>query len=51
MDVLEDMMSESGKIVYEERSAFVSEFLPIFLDLYQKLSGNDGGCKICEPWR
>lgn len=42
MDVLEDMMSESGKIVYEERSAFVSEFLPIFLDLYQKLSGNDG---------
>lgn len=41
MDVIEDMMSESGRIIYEERKAFVAEFLPIFLPLYQRLSGQE----------
>lgn len=40
LDVLEEMMSESGQVIYEERKHFVSEFLPIFLELYQRLSGH-----------
>lgn len=39
MAVLEEMMSMSGQVIYEERKQFVAEFLPLFLDLYQKLSG------------
>lgn len=40
MTVLEEMMSETGKVIYEERKKFVAEFLPIFLELYKKLSGD-----------
>ena len=39
MDVLEAMMSEAAQSVYEERCRFVSEFRPLFLDLYRRLSG------------
>lgn len=38
MDVLEDMMSASAAVIYEERKQFVAEFQPIFLDLYRQLS-------------
>ena len=39
MAVLEEMMSMSGQVIYEERKQFVAEFLPLFLELYHKLSG------------
>lgn len=39
MAVLEEMMSMSGQVIYEERKQFVVEFLPLFLELYHKLSG------------
>lgn len=42
MTVLEEMMSEAGRVIYEERKRFVAEFLPIFLELYKKLSGDVG---------
>lgn len=42
MSVLEEMMSMSGQIIYEERKHFVAEFLPIFLELYKRLSGEEG---------
>lgn len=42
MDVLEEMMSASGQVIYEARKQFVEEFLPIFLDLYRRLSGDSG---------
>lgn len=41
MSVLEEMMSVSGQIIYEERKKFVTEFLPIFLQLYRRLSDNE----------
>lgn len=41
MSVLEEMMSVSGQVIYEERKRFVAEFLPIFLDLYKRLSGKE----------
>lgn len=41
MDVLEEMMSETGAVIYEERKHFVEEFLPIFLGLYRRLSGDN----------
>lgn len=40
MTVLEEMMSVSGQVIYEERKEFVTAFLPIFLHLYQRLSDN-----------
>lgn len=40
MTVLEEMMSVSGQVIYEERKEFVIAFLPIFLHLYQRLSDN-----------
>ena len=40
MDVLEEMMSLSAAVIYEERRLFVEEFQPIFLNLYRQLSNN-----------
>lgn len=40
LDVLEDMMSMSGQVIYEQRKQFITDFLPIFTDLYTQLSGN-----------
>lgn len=39
LSVLEEMMSQSAAIIYEERRAFTEAFLPIFLQLYRRLSG------------
>ncbi len=41
LDVLEEMMAESAQLIYEERKRFVAEFLPIFHQLYQRLSGRE----------
>ena len=41
MLVLEEMMSMSGQVIYQERKQFVAEFLPIFLELYHRLSGDE----------
>lgn len=42
MDVLEEMMSVSGKVIYEARKHFVEELSPIFVDLYRRFSGERG---------
>lgn len=39
VDVLEDLMAVDAKLIFEKRTAFIEEFLPIFQDLYRKLSG------------
>lgn len=41
MEVIEEMMSAAGWVIYEARRDFVSEFLPIFTDIYCKLSGKE----------
>lgn len=40
LDVIEEMMAESGMFIYEMRKDFVKAFQPIFLQLYQRLAGD-----------
>lgn len=39
MDVLEELMAKDAKTVYEERSRFIRDFLPIFMRLHHILAG------------
>lgn len=39
MEVLEEMLSAYSQVIYEARKQFISEFLPIFANLYARLSG------------
>lgn len=41
VDVLEEMMSADAALIFRERTAFLSEFLPIFQQLYAELSGKE----------
>lgn len=41
LSVIEEMMSLDAQIIYTERKLFIKEFLPIFVELYQKLSGEE----------
>lgn len=41
LDVIEEMMSVNAQLIYKERKLFVEEFLPTFLQLYQRLSGRE----------
>lgn len=40
MDVWEEMMAETGEIVYRKRSAFIKEFIPVFQTFYSYISQN-----------
>lgn len=39
MEIWEAEMAQKGTVVYELRSAFVDEFVPVFQQIYQKISG------------
>ena len=39
MEIWEAEMAQKGAVVYERRSAFVDEFVPVFQQIYQKISG------------
>lgn len=39
MEIWETEMAQKGTVVYERRSAFVDEFVPVFQQIYQKISG------------
>ena len=39
MEIWEAEMAQKGTVVYERRSAFVDEFVPVFQQIYQKISG------------
>ena len=39
MDVLEELMAKDAETVYEERSRFIRDFLPIFMRLHHILAG------------
>lgn len=39
MEVIEQMMAQSGAVVYEARKQFVADFEPIFSEIYCSLSG------------
>lgn len=38
MEVLEMQMAEHGEVLYRKRSAFVQEFIPVFQDIYRRIS-------------
>ena len=39
MDIWEKEMAEKGQVVFEKRSSFVDEFIPVFQNIYKKISG------------
>ena len=39
MDIWEKEMAEKGQVVFEKRSSFVEEFIPVFQNIYKKISG------------
>ena len=38
-DIWEEQMAEYGKLIFVERKKFISEFIPIFQDIYHRISG------------
>ena len=40
MEILEEEMAQQGEIIYAKRAAFVNELVPIFQNVYQRISGN-----------
>lgn len=40
MDILEDVMSQTGKVIFEKREKFISEFIPVFQEIYSTISQN-----------
>lgn len=38
-DIWEEQMVEYGKLIFVERKKFISEFIPIFQDIYHRISG------------
>lgn len=40
MDVWEEMMAETGEVVYRKRTEFVREFIPVFQSFYSYISQN-----------
>lgn len=41
LDVLEDIMNEAGRVIYQRRKEFVEEFRAGFHEMYRKISGRD----------
>ena len=39
LDIWEQEMAQRGSVIYEKRTAFVDEFVPVFQHIYQKISG------------
>jgi len=39
-EIWEDQMASLGKYIHEKRKAFINEFIPIFDEMYQKISGD-----------
>ena len=39
LDIWEQEMAQRGSVIYEKRTAFVDEFVPVFQRIYQKISG------------
>ena len=39
LDLWETEMAEQGEIVYKKRSAFITELIPVFQEIYQYISG------------
>lgn len=40
MDIWETEMARQGQVVFDKRTAFVEEFIPVFQQIYQKISGD-----------
>ena len=40
MEIWEEEMARNGEILYQKRDAFVKELIPVFQDIYQKISDN-----------
>lgn len=40
MDLWEEQMAENGNVVYKSRDAFIQEFIPVFQDIYGRISQN-----------
>ena len=38
-DIWEEQMAEFGNLIFVERKKFISEFIPIFQDIYHRISG------------
>lgn len=38
MDVLEEMMGTTGQLIYQRRKEFVQEFMPLFEEMYHRIS-------------
>lgn len=41
MAVLEEMMAQTGELIFERRRDFLQEFQPIFAEMYARLSGRE----------
>lgn len=42
LSVFEEMMAESGELIYQKRKQFIDEFIPVFQNFYGKISeGNE----------
>ena len=41
ISVFEEMMAETGECVYKKRKEFIEEFIPVFQQFYQKISGGN----------
>ena len=39
MQLWEEQMAEAGEVLYQKRSAFVEELIPLFQEYYQRISG------------
>jgi DNA replication and repair protein RecF len=40
LDIWEEEMARHGTLIYQKRSAFVEELVPVFQDIYDHISGN-----------
>lgn len=40
MSILEEVMAATGQVVYEKREKFISEFIPVFQNIYSTISQN-----------
>lgn len=39
LDILEQEMAKQGEIVFQKRTAFIQEFIPVFQSIYNRISG------------
>lgn len=40
MTILEELMAQTGRVVFEKREKFIAEFIPVFQEIYSTISQN-----------